>query len=106
MDEKGFMVGCIGRSKRILSKTQWKQKRFKLALMNGNREWITLVACVGVSGEALPYAPICSAEPKNVQEAWVRDADKRSVADRVEHADKKDCRMELIILHATERSCA
>ena len=77
MDEKGFMIGVLGKSKRIFSKTQWKQKRFKQALMDGNREWITLIACVGASGKALPPGLIFSAESKNVQEAWVRDVDKK-----------------------------
>jgi hypothetical protein len=27
MDKKGFMIGQIGRSKRIFSKTEWKQKK-------------------------------------------------------------------------------
>ena len=77
MDEKGFMIGCIGKSKRIFSKTQWKQKRFKQALMDGNREWITFIAWVGASGKVLPSALTYSAESKNVQERWIRDVNKR-----------------------------
>jgi hypothetical protein len=77
MDEKGFMIGVLGKSKRIFSKTQWKQKQFKQALVDGNRDWITLIACVGASGKALPPALIYSVESKNVQEAWVRDVDKK-----------------------------
>jgi hypothetical protein len=80
MDEKGFMIGQIGRSKRIFSKTEWKQKKFKQALIDGNREWITLIACVGASGKALPPAIIYSSNSKNVQERWVRDVDKQKTS--------------------------
>ena len=36
------------------------------------------IACVGASGAALPPGLIYSAESKTVQEAWVRDVDKRN----------------------------
>jgi transcriptional regulator with XRE-family HTH domain len=73
MDEKGFMIRHIGRQKRVFSKTAWSKKQFRQALMDGNREWITLIACVGASGVALPPALIFAAESNNVQDAWVRD---------------------------------
>ena len=53
MDEKGFMIGHIGRQKRVFSKTAWSKKQFRQALEDGNREWITLIACVGASGVAI-----------------------------------------------------
>ena len=49
MDEKGFMIGAIGRSKRIFSKSLLQDRRFRQTLEDGNREWITLIACVGAS---------------------------------------------------------
>ena len=42
MDEKGFLIGVIGRSKRIFSKAMWDRKEVIVALQDGNREWITL----------------------------------------------------------------
>jgi hypothetical protein len=75
MDEKGFMIGAIGKSKRIFTKTKWKEKRFRQALHDGNREWITLIACVGASGVALPPGLIYSAASKKVQSSWVSDVD-------------------------------
>ncbi len=77
MDEKGFMIGHIGRSKRIFSKAKWKTKQFKQALEDGNREWITLIACVGASGKALPPALIYSGDGNNPQETWVKDIDRK-----------------------------
>ncbi|KAF1360848.1 hypothetical protein EJ07DRAFT_176935 [Lizonia empirigonia] len=38
MDEKGFMIGVVGRQKRIFSKRQFKKKQFKQMLQDGNRE--------------------------------------------------------------------
>ena len=75
MDEKGFMIGCIGKSKRIFSKSKWKEKKFKQMLHNGNREWITLIACVGASGVALPPGLIYSADSKKLQSNWVDEVD-------------------------------
>ena len=77
MDEKGFMIGAIGRSKRIFSKSLMKDRRFRQALEDGNREWITLMACVGASGVALPPALIYPADSKKVQSSWVSDIDAR-----------------------------
>jgi hypothetical protein len=48
MDEKGFMIGQIGRSKRIFSRTIWEMRRKKEVLQGGSREWITVLACVAV----------------------------------------------------------
>tara|TARA_R110002003_G_scaffold1190_1_gene22724 strand:- start:6259 stop:6609 length:351 start_codon:yes stop_codon:yes gene_type:complete len=46
MDGKGFMVGAVGRQKRIFSRRLFKKKQFKQMLQDGNREWISLLACV------------------------------------------------------------
>jgi hypothetical protein len=54
MDEKGFLIGVIGRSKRIFSKAMWDSKEVRAALQDGNREWITLLACICGDGSALP----------------------------------------------------
>lgn len=72
MDEKGFFVGRTIRSKRILSKASWAQKECTAALQDGNREWITLLACVCASGEALPPALIYQGT-SGVQSSWIDD---------------------------------
>lgn len=58
MDEKGFFVGVADRRKRIFSKAVWEAGERTQAMRDGNREWITLLACVCASGEALPPALI------------------------------------------------
>ena len=58
MDEKGFFVGITNRSKRVFTKTVWALNGSRAAIQDGNREWITLIACVCASGDALPPALI------------------------------------------------
>ena len=73
MDEKGFIIGAVGRQKRIFSKRLFKKKQFKQILQDGNREWISLLACVCADGTALPPALIYAADSKNIQSTWVED---------------------------------
>ena len=73
MDEKGIMIGAVGRQKRIFSKRLFKKKQFKQMLQDGNREWISLLACVRADGTALPPALIYPADLKNIQDTWVED---------------------------------
>jgi transposase len=56
MDEKGFHVGVAKRSKRVFTKASLTSNQAKAAVQDGNREWITLLACVCASGESLPPA--------------------------------------------------
>ena len=70
MDEKGFFVGITGRSKRIFSKAVWASKERTAAVQDGNREWITLLACVCASGDALPPALIYQGT-SGLQSSWV-----------------------------------
>jgi hypothetical protein len=57
-DEKGFLVGIIGRSKRVFSKAVWERKEKTQALQDGSRERITVIAAVCADGNALPPALI------------------------------------------------
>jgi hypothetical protein len=46
MDEKGFMLGILTRSKRVFSRRQYEEGKIKAHIQDGNREWITLLACI------------------------------------------------------------
>jgi transposase len=70
MDEKGFFVGITNRSKRVFTKAVWASNERRAALQDGNREWITLIACICASGEALPPALIYEGKP-GLQSSWV-----------------------------------
>jgi transposase len=72
MDEKGFSIGIANRSKRDFSKAIWETKERTAAIRDGNREWITLLACVCASGEALLPALIYEGK-SGVQSSWVDD---------------------------------
>jgi hypothetical protein len=71
MDEKGFLVGVTGRSKRVFSKGQWERKEVKDTLQDGSREWITLLAAICATGEALPPSLLCSSATSTLQSSWV-----------------------------------
>jgi hypothetical protein len=71
MDEKGFLIGVIGSSHRIFSRRAWEKREVTSAVQDGNREWITTVACVGADGVALPPLIIFEAENGNLRDSWV-----------------------------------
>lgn len=58
MDEKGFLIGITGRSKRVFSRKMWGRKEVRAAIQDGSREWITLLACVCADGVILCMSAI------------------------------------------------
>ena len=77
MDEKGFMAGVCGKQKRIFSKASYKRNHARQSLHDGNREWITLIACICGDGTTLPPSLIFQADSPNIQSTWVSDVDKK-----------------------------
>jgi hypothetical protein len=73
MDEKGFLIGLIGRSKRIFSKRQWEKKEVRTSLQDGSREFLTLLACCCADGSSLPPALIYAAAKGAIRSSWVED---------------------------------
>jgi hypothetical protein len=71
MDEKGFMIGVLGRSKRVFSKQTWIQKGVRAPLQDGNREWITVLASVCADGSTLPPTLIYQAKNGAIRDTWV-----------------------------------
>ncbi|KAF2742948.1 DDE-domain-containing protein [Sporormia fimetaria CBS 119925] len=71
MDEKGFLIGIISRSKRVFSRRMWEEKEVRAAIQDGSCEWITLLACVCADGSALPPGLIYQAADNAVQSRWV-----------------------------------
>jgi hypothetical protein len=53
IDEKGFMIGVLGRSKRVFSRHEWEKKEVTPSLQDGSREWLTTLAAVCADGTAL-----------------------------------------------------
>jgi hypothetical protein len=73
MDEKGFMIGQTGRSKRVFSRETWEKRRKTEVLQDGSREWITVLACVRADGDALPPVLIFQGMNGVIQSNWVQD---------------------------------
>jgi transposase len=70
MDEKGFLIGILGRSKRLFSREMWEKKEVTAALQDGEREFITCLAAICADGSALPPGIIFAAKA-NLRDTWV-----------------------------------
>ncbi|KAF2469553.1 uncharacterized protein BDR25DRAFT_326053 [Lindgomyces ingoldianus] len=58
MDEKGFLLSNITRSKRVFSRQMYERKEVRQAIQDGNRSWISLLACIYADGSAIEPALI------------------------------------------------
>jgi hypothetical protein len=73
MDKKGFLLRKIGRSKRIFSRALWESGGVKSAMQDGNREWITLLACICADGSAIPPLLLFASQNSTLQSTWAQD---------------------------------
>jgi hypothetical protein len=73
MDEKGFLLGRIRKSKRIFSKALWERGGIKTNMQDGSREWITTVACICADGTVIPPVLIFASKNSTLQSTWVND---------------------------------
>jgi hypothetical protein len=73
MDEKSFLIGLIGRSKRIFSRRQWEKKEVRASLQDGSREFLTLLAYCCADGSSLPPSLIYAAAHGAIRSSWVED---------------------------------
>ena len=73
MDEKGFLIGLIGRGKRIFSRRQREKKEVRASLQDGSREFLTVLACCCADGSALPPSLIYAAAKGAIRLSWVED---------------------------------
>jgi hypothetical protein len=78
MDEKGFMIVTIGKSKRVFSRALWEAKQVKDSLQDGNRKWISVLACIGADGTALPLGVVFEALHGNIRDTWVEGITKET----------------------------
>jgi hypothetical protein len=67
MDEKGFIIRVTGRSKRVFNRRAYYQKRVTTAIQDGNREWISVVACICSDGGALSPSLIFESANNTIQ---------------------------------------
>jgi hypothetical protein len=71
MDEEGFAIGVLGRSKRISSRRQWDKKEVRQARQEGNRERVSLLATILAVGTALPPGIIFASKNSTMQQSWL-----------------------------------
>jgi hypothetical protein len=72
MDEKGFLLGILTRSKRVFSRRLYEEKRIKAHIQDGSREFITLLACICADGSHLPPAIIYQSASSSIQDTWLQ----------------------------------
>jgi hypothetical protein len=75
MDEKGFMLGILTRSKRVFSRRLYEEGKIKAHIQDGSREWITLLACICADGSHLAPALIYQSASGSIQDSWLQAFD-------------------------------
>ena len=68
MDEKGFLIGVLLKMKRVFSCRRYEEGGIKQIIQDGNREWITTIACICADGTSLTPALIYQALTRNIQD--------------------------------------
>jgi hypothetical protein len=74
MDEKGFAIGVTSKTKRVFSKTLFQEKKKTVGLQDGNREWITILACICADGSELDPAVIFAGKG-DLYSGWVHNVE-------------------------------
>jgi hypothetical protein len=72
MDEKGFMLGVLTRSKRVFSRRLYEEGKLKAHIQDGNREWITLLACICADGSHIEPSLIYQSASGSIQDSWLQ----------------------------------
>jgi hypothetical protein len=75
MDEKGFMLGVVGRSKSIFNIALYEDGKRRGTIQDGSREWITLLACICADGSYLEPALIYQSTSGSIQDSWLQTLD-------------------------------
>jgi hypothetical protein len=73
MDEKGFLIRIVKKTRRIFTKSWKKQGKLQDAAQDGNRSWITLITGICANGTLLPLALIYQASLGDLQDSWLDD---------------------------------
>jgi len=74
-DEKGFLLGCIKRTKRVFDRRSKKEGKLVGPSQDGNRTWITLLACICQDGTSLPPFLIYPSKAGDIHDTWVGEVD-------------------------------
>jgi hypothetical protein len=66
------MLRILTRSKRVFSRRLYEEGKIKAYIQDGNREWITLLACICADGSALAPALIYKSAASSIQDTWLQ----------------------------------
>lgn len=75
MDEKGFLIGKLQKSRRIFTQELYERGNLAKSGQDGSREWITVAATICADGTRLPPALIYKAVSDDLQDTWLNDFD-------------------------------
>ncbi|KID96268.1 DDE superfamily endonuclease, CENP-B-like protein, partial [Metarhizium majus ARSEF 297] len=75
MDEKGFLMGVINKTKRVFTLNLKKQGKLLGASQDGSRSWITFLACICQDLTSLPPFLIYQGKAGQVQDSWLTEFD-------------------------------
>jgi hypothetical protein len=75
MDKKGFMIGVQSRSKRIFPRASLESGIRSSLIQDGNREWISLIACICAHGSYLDLSLIYQGQSGSLQNSWLQGFD-------------------------------
>jgi hypothetical protein len=73
VDEKGFLIGIGSKMRRIMSREAFERGRCRQSVQHGNREFITLIACVSALGNSIAPTLLYKGKSKDLQDSWVQD---------------------------------
>ena len=71
MDEKGFLIGYLTKSKRVFTKALSKSQKLIGTSQDGNRQWITVVATICADGSSLSPGLIYQGQTNSIQNTWL-----------------------------------
>ena len=71
MDEKGFLLGILQKTKRVFTEASLRNGKLLGAGQDGSREWITILATICMDGTYLPPSLIYQAISGNLQDTWL-----------------------------------
>ncbi len=75
MDEKGFLLGLLQKTRRVFSLKHLDSGKLLSADQDGNREWITLIATICMDMTYIPPSIIYQAISGNIQDSWLTEYD-------------------------------
>lgn len=71
MDEKGFLIGYLTKSKRVFTKALFDNQKLMGTAQDGSRTWVTVVATICADGTSLSPGIIYEGQPNTVQDSWL-----------------------------------